>query len=99
MTSIKKTLTAGLAATALLGATFAAPSQANALAAWVVPVIIAAGVGGVAVGGVAGSAAAQQRYAYEPGYTGNVYVQPTAQCRIVREQTPNGAWRRVRVCD
>ena len=100
MTSIKKTLTAGIAAAALAGATLAVPTQAHALAFWVVPAIIAAGVGGVAVGGVAGETAAQRTtYAYEPAPAGTVYVQPTAQCHIARQQSPDGIWHRVRICD
>src|SRR5581483_2058954 len=60
---MKRTLTAGIAATALIAATtFSAPS-AQAYPVWVIPAIIAAGVGGVAIGGAA--AAANRPYAYE----------------------------------
>jgi hypothetical protein len=85
-----KPLTTLLAAGALAAATVSVPTQANAFAEWIIPAIIAAGVGGVAVGTVAANNA-----------QGNVYVQPRAQasCHIVRERTASGATRRVEVCD
>lgn len=103
-TIARKALIAGTAAIALAGATVSVPTQANAYPVWVIPAIIGAAVGGVAVGAVASNPPA---YAYEPGpYAadavgprGTIYVQPTADCRIVREQTPTGRWQRVRVCD
>jgi len=85
------------AAAALSAAAVATPNPAAANPVWVLPVIIAAGVGGVAVGA---AATTPRAYAYEPGYVtpGNVYVAPTATCRVVREPVPGG-WRRVRICD
>lgn len=99
MTIARHVTTAAIAAIALAGATVTAPTQANAYPAWVIPVIIGAAVGGVAIGAVASNPPA---YAYEPGTVGPrgaIYVEPTAECRIVREQTPTGRWQRVRICD
>ena len=106
MTIARKALIAGTTAIAFAGATVSVPTQANAYPVWVVPAIIGAAVGGVAIGAVASNPPAYAYepgpYAYEPdavGPRGTVYVQPTADCRIVREQTPSGRWQRVRVCD
>jgi hypothetical protein len=80
-----------LAAAATVAAgTIATPQPAHAIAEWVIPAIIVAGVGGAVVG------AGTTHSAYAP--RGEVYVTPTTQCRIVRERTPDG-WRRVRICD
>jgi hypothetical protein len=102
---MRKALTSIAAAGALAAATVSVPTQANALAQWVVPVIVVAGVGGAIVGSVAANAAYAPP-AYAPA--GNVYVQPrptayvqprvAAKCHIVRERTASG-WRRVEVCD
>jgi hypothetical protein len=96
---MKKTLVALSAAATLGAATLTVPTAANAYPVWVVPAIIAAGVGGVVVAGAATSAAyADDRYYAGP--RGTVYVQPTAPaagCYVARERTPSG-WRRVRVC-
>jgi hypothetical protein len=78
-----------LAAAVVAASTIATPRPAHAIAEWVIPAIIVAGVGGVAVG------AGATHNAYAP--RGEVYVNPT-QCRVVRERTPDG-WRRVRICD
>lgn len=88
------------AAGALAAATVAVPTQANALAQWVVPTIVVAGVGGLALG-VAATAHANS-VAVAP--TGTVYVQPraaraAATCQIVRERTRSGAIRRVQICE
>jgi hypothetical protein len=97
-----KPFTTIAAAGALAAATVAVPTQANALAEWVVPAIVIAGVGGLAVGAVASAHA--DSYAYSPGPVyapaGAVYVQPraAARCQIVRERTASGAIRRVQVC-
>lgn len=99
MTIARHALIAGTAAIALAGATVTAPTQANAYPVWVIPAIIGAAVGGVAVGAVASNPPA---YAYEPGTIGprgTIYVEPTAECRVVRERMPSGRWHRVRVCD
>jgi hypothetical protein len=74
-----------------------APQPAHAVAWWVIPAIVGAGVVGVTAG-----ATAQQQYDYTyppPAYgpRGNVYVQPTAGCHIER-QNIDGYWQRVRVC-
>ncbi|MCZ7658235.1 MAG: hypothetical protein M5U07_10450 [Xanthobacteraceae bacterium] len=96
---MKKTLIALSAAAALGAGTMTVPTSANAYPAWVIPAIIAAGVGGVVVGGAVIN---QQAYAASPYYAprGTVYVQPTApaaSCYVARERTARG-WRRVRVC-
>jgi hypothetical protein len=95
--NMTRTLTAGIAAAALAATTFSAPS-AQAYPVWVIPAIIAAGVGGIAIGGAA--TAANRPYAYDPAPGGEVYVTPhtAAACHIVRERTASG-WRRVQVCD
>jgi len=97
-------LTTIAAAGALAAATVAVPTQANALAQWVVPTIVIAGVGGLALGAVATAHA--NTYASGPAYvpTGAVYVQPraaraAATCQIVRERTRSGAIRRVQICE
>jgi hypothetical protein len=94
-----KPLTTIAAAGALVAATVSVPTQANALAQWVVPAIIVAGVGGLVVG----TTAANAGYAYGPTYApaGAVYVQPRAarSCQIVRERTQSGNIRRVQVCN
>ncbi len=95
-----KPLTTIAAAGALAAATVAVPTQANALAQWIVPAIVVAGVGGLAVGAVATANAGT--YASSPVYapSGAVYVQPraAASCQIVRERAPNGTIRRVQIC-
>lgn len=85
------------AAAAFGAAVFAAPQPAAAHPALLIPAIIAAGAGGLALGA---AASGPRAYAYEPGYVapGNVYVAPTATCRIVR-QPASGGYRRVRICD
>jgi hypothetical protein len=86
-----KPLTTLVAAGALVAATVSVPTQANAFAEWVIPAIIVAGIGGVAIGSTVA--------ANQPG--GTVYVQPRAQasCHIVRERTASGGFRRVEVCN
>ena len=83
---MKRTLVALATAGVVAAGTVAAPRPASALAEWVVPAIIVAGIGGVVLGSTAAHA---QR--------GEIYVNPTS-CRVVRERTPNG-WRRVRICN
>ena len=97
---MKKTLVALSAAAALGLGTVSIPTQANAYPAWVIPAIIAAGVGGVVVAGAATSAAAVDERYYAGSPRGTVHVQPVAPaagCYVARERTPTG-WRRVRVC-
>lgn len=91
-----KTLTALTAAGAIAVAAVAVPSKAEANPAWLVPVIVAGGIGVVALGAAAN---ANANAAYGP--SGSVYVQPRAQatCHIVRERTAGGGWRRVEVCN
>lgn len=99
-----KTLTAltaaGVIATA---AVVTVPNKAEAYPAWLIPTIVVAGVGGLAIG--AAATAHADTYAYRPAYapTGAVYVQPrtraAARCQIVRERTPSGAIRRVQICE
>ena len=92
-----KPLTTIAAAGALAAATVAVPTQANALAQWIVPAIVVAGVGGLAVGAVATANAGS--YAYSPAYAPRApyMFSPAraASCQIVRERAPNGTIRRV----
>jgi hypothetical protein len=87
------------AAGALAAATVSVPTQANAFAEWVIPAIVIAGVGGLAVGAATTNATYYAPPAYAPA--GSVYVQPraAATCQIVRERTASGGWRRVQVCN
>ena len=93
-----KTLTAltaaGVIATA---AVVTVPTKAEAYPAWLIPTIVVAGVGGLAVGAMATANAAP---VYAP--SGTVVVQPrtraAANCQIVRERTSSGAIRRVQIC-
>jgi hypothetical protein len=97
---MKRALTTIAAAGALAAATVAVPTQANAFAQWIIPAIVVAGVGGLAVGATAANAnAVYYNGAYAPG--GSVYVQPraAATCQIVRERTASGGIRRVEVCN
>jgi uncharacterized membrane protein len=97
---MKKILTALTAAAALAAGTMATTTKANAYAWWVIPAIVGAGVGGLAVG-----AAAENNAQYAGGPRGNVYVRPSAyngagySCRTVDEQSPSGRIRHVRVCN
>ncbi len=91
-------LTAAAVAVALAAATIVAPNKAEAVTpVWVVPAIVAAGIGGLTVGAMATANAAY----VAPGARGNIYVQPRAEatCRIVRERTPSGGWARVEICE
>ena len=92
---MRKVLTSIAAAGALAAATVAVPTQANAFAQWIIPAIVVAGVGGVAVGATTAHA---DSYAYSP--QGTVYAQPrtATNCHLVRERTANG-FRRIEVCD
>ena len=90
---MKKTLMS-LSAAAVIGAgTIAAPQPAHAIAEWVIPTIIAAGVGGVALGA---ASSPHGPYAYAPyGYAapaGSVYVQSAADFAMPRD--PRAARRR-----
>jgi len=95
---MRKAIMAIAAAGTLAAATVTVPSQANANPAWLVPVLIAGGIGVVALGAAANANAAY----YAPGPSGTVYVQPRAQavsnCHIVRERVAGG-YRRVEVCN
>lgn len=87
---MKKTLIA-LTAIAVIGAsTLAASRPASALAEWVIPTIIAAGVGGVAIGATAANA---NYYAAAPA--GTITVRPS--CHFER-RVVNGVWQQVGVC-
>lgn len=92
-----KTLTTLAAAGLIATAAVSVPTKAEANPAWLVPVLIAGGVGVVALGAAAN---ANANAYYAPA--GTVYVQPRAQavssCHIVRERVPGG-YRRVQVCD
>ncbi|MBY0532075.1 MAG: hypothetical protein K2P86_08910 [Xanthobacteraceae bacterium] len=77
--NFRKTVIALTAAGALGLGTIGATQPASAVTpAWVIPVIIVAGVGGVALG-----AAADNAYAYgPPSHAGVVTAQPVAGCWI-----------------
>jgi hypothetical protein len=95
-----KTLTAFAAAATIAVAAVATPTPADARGG-----AIAAGViGGLAVGAIVGSAAANNGYAYGPGpvYYGAAPAYYGGGCYITRERiwTNFGPrWRRVRVCN
>jgi len=92
---MKKILTALTAAAVLAAGTMTTTTKANAYAWWVIPAIVGAGVGGLAVG-----AAAENNAQYQGGPRGNVYVRPSGySCRMIDEQSPSGRIRHVRVCD
>jgi hypothetical protein len=85
---------------ALLGATtlVATPKPANALAEWVIPVIIGTAIVGVGTG-AAVNESTHRTYAYEPAYEGprgTVYVQPTG-CHWERT-VYQGRLHNVQVC-
>lgn len=100
---MRKAILSGIAAVAVGAAAItAAPQPANAVAWWVVPAIVGAGVVGVGAGAIAQEQANNAYY----GPHGNVYVRPMASatyaepvesCRIVRERI-NGRWQRVQIC-
>ena len=84
------------AAGALAAATVSVPTQANALAEWVIPAIVIAGVGGFRRW-----RRQQQLLCAACLRAGRlVHVQPraAATCQIVRERAPNGTIRRVQIC-
>lgn len=86
-----------LSCAALLGAStlVATPKPAHALAEWVIPAIIGAGVLGIGTG-AAINESSRRDYAYE-GPRGTVYVKP-AGCHWERTQY-QGRWHNVQVCD
>lgn len=95
MRTARTALIALSAAAALTVGTLSAPTSANAYPVWVIPAIIAAGVGGLAVGG---SAAAANDQAYYPG-RGTVTVVPGSDCHMATARTRSGRLRSVEVCD
>jgi hypothetical protein len=83
----------GIMSAGVIGATaIAAPTPSSANPAWLIPALIAAGVGGVVVG--AGAASAAQ----PPAPSVAVGPPRAVECHWVRERTPRGAWRRVQIC-
>ena len=89
-----KTLIALATAAAFAGAGVALPSRAEAQAWWVIPAIVAAGVGTVVV--ATAVSARDDTRPYEP--RGVVQVRPYgSQCYFERRQTPQGL-RNVQVC-
>ena len=90
---MKKTILSLTAAAAVgLAGIAATPQQAHAVVWWVAPAIVAGAVGGVAVGATAANA---NQYYRGPG---DVYVQPTSECRLARVQGNDGRWHRTRIC-
>ena len=91
------------------------PNRADAIAEWVVPVIIASGFGGTVFGlGAATTAERNAQYranapvAYYPAPAvtgpavtapGAVYAAPAPTCWITKAQRPDGRLIDVRVCD
>ena len=87
-----KTLIALATAAAFAGAGIALPSRAEAQW-WVIPAIVAAGVGTVVV-----ATAVAARDDTRPYATGTILVRPYgSQCYFERRQTPQGL-RNVQVC-
>lgn len=90
---MKKTLIALSTAALVAAGSVAVPQKADAFAPWIIPAIVAAGVGGVVVGDVA----TQTYYAGPP--RGEIYVRPMGgDCRFVRERGADGYWHQVQVC-
>ena len=97
----------GLTSAITIAATAATvPTPASAYPGWVIPAIVAAGAGGVALGAGITSAHAQSTGSIFPtstgapgqpqiGYDPNTMVQPG--CHLARERI-RGEWRRVEVC-
>lgn len=90
-----------LTAAGMAAAAATVPTRADAYPVWVVPAIVAAGVGGLVVGG---AVASQQAYADEryANTRGTVYVRPggaAQNCTIVRERLADGRLRRVQICE
>lgn len=105
---MRRTLIGLTSALAIAGSTIAAPTPASAYPGWVIPAIVTAGVGGIALGAGIASAHAQPQttgsiYPASPGtpvqpqitYDPNTMVQPG--CHLARERI-RGEWRRVEVC-
>lgn len=95
---IQKSLIA-VATAGALAAAITMPTKAEAYPAWVIPAIIAAGVGGIVIGGSA--LAASPDYYGQAYRGGSVHVRPSgapSRCYIARERI-RGGWQRVRVCD
>jgi hypothetical protein len=98
-----------LSAAALAIGTATVPDPADALAEWVIPVIIASGVGGTILGAGAASEAERRAdarppaVAYYPAPTvaapARVYAAPVPSCWITKAQRPDGRFIDVRVCD
>jgi len=103
---MRKSLIGLTSAIAIAATAATAPTPASAYPGWVIPAIVAAGVGGVALGAGISSAHAQTTgaiYSSSPGtpvqpqigYDPDTMVQPG--CHLARERI-RGEWRRVEVC-
>ncbi len=79
--NFRKTAIALTAAGALAAGSMTVTQPAHALAAWVIPVIVVAGVGGLALGAASSNAYAYDNYG-EPQRTGFVSVRPTGGCWV-----------------
>ena len=75
--NFRKTAIALTAAGALAAGSMTVTQPAHALAEWVIPAIIVAGVGGIALG-----VAANDAHAYGPSHAGVVSVRPTGPCWV-----------------
>ncbi len=82
-----KKIMIAVSAVALAAGTLTLPTRADAHVWWFWPAIVAGTVGGLAVGS---AAANSQNGYYADGSRGT--------CHMGREQTPEGNWHRVRVC-
>ena len=83
--NFRKTAIALSTAGALAVGSMAVTQPAHALAEWVVPTIVAVGIGGVALGAAAHSAHAHPHYGpayYGPTAAGYVSVRPAGACWV-----------------
>jgi hypothetical protein len=100
---MKKTLIAMTSVLALAAGTIAFPATASALPVWVVPAIVAAGVGGLGVGAAAtANATPRSEQVILPAQqtAAPVVVQGSvpAGCHFARARV-GGLWQRIEICD
>jgi hypothetical protein len=103
---MRKALIGVTSALALAGSAIALSTPASAFPVWVVPAIVAAGVGGIGVGAAAGSANAATTGSIlpppavvqtEPQVTYGAEATVRPGCHPARERI-GGIWRRVEIC-
>ena len=89
-----KTITTMAAAGVIATATLVSvPNKAEAYPVWVVPAIVGGVVGGVIIGSAVAHAGT-----YDNGRRVTVQPRQATNCRIVRERTASGGFRRIEVC-